>query len=96
MENGFIESGGQAFRLDAIQRVFKLNGTLYAEIGNVQMFKPWSEKFYSQYHSIMIKDEEKQRKFCEKLGINYDKIVDVQKGAKTGKVSQGPVNDDDF
>jgi len=72
----WIHYNGQAFRREAITRVWKLNGMLFADINTLKSSNPYGEKNFYQNHAIYIKDQDEQMAFCKKIGVNYEKILD--------------------
>jgi len=84
MSSEWIHYNGQAFRKEAVTRVWKLNGVLFADINTLKSSNPYGEKNFYQNHAIYIKDQEEQMKFCQHIGVDYSRILDQTPKRKAG------------
>lgn len=94
MSSDWIHYNGQAFKRDAITRVWKLNGVMYADINTMKSSNPYGEKNFYQNHAIYIKDQDEQLKFCKAIGVDYERILDQTPKRKSQSWGDGsPTNE---
>jgi len=94
----WLHVNGEAYPVDAsnIVRVHKFAGLLFADTVAIESSRHYGDNIYYKNRAIVVKEEAHQKALCDRLGCDYNKLVNKEKpaGKSGGKTGQPIPNED--